>query len=193
MSFLIPESIESARLLLRTVKEEDWSALHEYYSDAECTKYTTLQPLSEDESRRIVGSISRHWQRKGYGPYVLQEKATGTVLGLAGLWFPKEWPEPEIKWALARRHWNKGYAAEAARAVQAMAARHVPDLHLISLIHSENQPSIRLAMAVGATLERDMAFRGAIYRVYRHPQDVSAHCAASSNRSPGAQELPSAG
>lgn len=175
MSFLIPDSIESTRLLLRTVQDDDWPALHAYYSDAECTKYTTLHPLSEDESRRIVGSISRHWQRLGYGPYVIQEKGTGIVLGIVGLWFPKEWPEPEIKWALARIHWNKGYAAEAARAVQAMAARHMPELRPISLIHSENQASIRLAMAVGATLEREMAFRGAIYRVYRHPHDAAAN------------------
>ncbi|MGV8892627.1 MAG: GNAT family N-acetyltransferase [Burkholderiaceae bacterium] len=174
MSFLIPESIESPRLLLRTATDEDWSALHAYYSDPECIKYTTQHPFSEDESRRIVGSISRHWQRKGYGPYVIQEKVTGAVLGLAGLWFPKEWPEPEIKWALTRSHWGNGYAAEAARAVQAMAACNMPELHLISLIHSENQPSIRLAIAVGATLEREMAFREGIYHVYRHPKGVSA-------------------
>jgi RimJ/RimL family protein N-acetyltransferase len=170
MHFLIPESIESARLRLRTVKEDDWAALHEYYADAESTTYTTLQPLPEDESRRVVGSLVRHWERKRYGPYVLEEKATGTVLGLAGLWYPKEWPEPEIKWALVRQHWGKGYAAEAARAVQAMAARHMPELHLISLIHADNQPSIRVAVAVGATLEREMDFRGGIYRVYRHPR-----------------------
>ncbi|RZI44177.1 N-acetyltransferase [Herbaspirillum sp. HC18] len=168
MSFLIPESIESTRLLLRTVREEDWAALHEYYSDAESTTYTTLQPLPEDESRRVVGSLVRHWERKRYGPYILEEKGTGTVLGLAGLWYPKEWPEPEIKWALVRRHWGKGYAAEAARAVQAMAAQHMPELHLISLIHCENQGSIRVAVAVGATMEREMDFRGGIYRVYRH-------------------------
>ncbi len=170
MEFLIPESVESARLCLRTVKDEDWPALHEYYSDAECIKYTTQHPLLEDESRRTVGSFSRHWQRHGYGPYVIQEKETGSVLGIAGLWYPKEWPEPEIKWALARRHWGKGYAGEAARAVQTMAARHMPDLHLISLIHSENQPSIRLAIAVGAAMEREMEFRGGIYHVYRHPR-----------------------
>jgi RimJ/RimL family protein N-acetyltransferase len=170
MHFSIPESIESARLRLRTVKEDDWTALHEYYSDAESTTYTTLQPLPEDESRRVVGSLVRHWERKRYGPYVLEEKATGTVLGLAGLWYPKDWPEPEIKWALVRQHWGKGYAAEAARAVQAMAAHHMPELRLISLIHADNQPSIRVAVAVGATLESEMNFRGGVYRVYRHPR-----------------------
>jgi RimJ/RimL family protein N-acetyltransferase len=153
MSFSIPESIQSQRLWLRTVKDEDWSGLHAYYSDAECTTYTTLRPFSEDESRDMVHSLRRHWQRRGYGPYVLEEKATGIVLGIAGLWYPKIWPEPEIKWALARRHWGKGYAGEAARAVQAMAARHLPELRLISLIDSRNQASIRVARAVGASLE----------------------------------------
>jgi RimJ/RimL family protein N-acetyltransferase len=169
MSFLIPESIETPRLRLRTVTDEDWFALHEYYGDVQSVKYTTLQALTEEDSRRTVGSIGRHWQRLGYGPYLVEEKATATVLGLVGLWYPKEWPEPEIKWALIRRHWGQGYAAEAARAVQAMAARHLPDLRLISLIHVENQASIGLAIAVGATAEREMPFRGAVYRVYRHP------------------------
>jgi RimJ/RimL family protein N-acetyltransferase len=76
MAFLIPETVESARLCLRTVKDGDWPALHEYYSDAECTKYTTGHPLLEDESRRTVGSFSRHWLRHGYGPYVIEEKET---------------------------------------------------------------------------------------------------------------------
>lgn len=168
MTFLIPESIESPRLLLRTAEEKDWPGLHDYYGDVECTTFTTQQPLSEEETRRMIGSIARHWQRKSYGPYVLEEKASGTVLGLVGLWYPKEWPEPEIKWALARKHWGKGFAAEAARAVHAMAARHLPELHLISLIHFKNRHSIQLALALGATLESEMEFRGATHQVYRH-------------------------
>jgi RimJ/RimL family protein N-acetyltransferase len=170
MSFLIPESIESPRLHLRTFRDQDWSGLHEYYADAECTRYTTLQPLSEEESRRMLAAMMRHWQRMGYGPYAVEDKASGSVLGIVGLWYPRQWPEPEIKWALARRHWGRGYAAEAARAVQAMAACHMPELHLISLIHRHNGPSIRLARAVGATLEKELPFRGDIYHVYRHPR-----------------------
>lgn len=192
MTFLIPESIESARIRLRTAKDEDWAGLHEYYSDAECTTYTTLRPLSEDDTRHMVGSIGRHWKRKSYGPYVLEEKATGAVLGLAGLWYPKEWPEPEIKWALARRHWGKGYAGEAARAVQAMAAHHLPELRLISLIHFKNQASIRVALAVGATLERKMDFRGEVHHVYRHPRNVPMDRAGKPKQSLGDQDFPGA-
>ena len=92
------------------------------------------------------------------------------MIGTVGPWYPIEWPEPEIKWSLSRRFWGKGYASEAARAVQAMAREHLPELALISLIDSRNEPSIRLALAVGATLEREMEFAGAPFHVYRHPR-----------------------
>lgn len=175
MSYLIPTSLRSARLRLRFAADDDWVGLHEYYGDAEATRFTTLQPLPPEETRRMVGAVHRHWERRGYGPYVLEEAATGRVLGIAGPWYPKEWPEPEIKWALARAHWGKGYAAEAARAVQVMAAEHLPDLRLISLIHADNRPSIALALAVGARFERAMPFRGGTYHVYRHPAPAPRH------------------
>ena len=116
-----------------------------------------------------MAGMAGHWLLRGFGPYCLEEKRSGSVLGVAGLWYPNDWPEPEIKWALARPHWGRGFASEAARAVQAMAARHLPDLHLISLIHEDNEASMRLAEAVGATFERTAEFRGAPARIYRHP------------------------
>ncbi len=169
MSHLIPESLRSARLRLRFALDGDWEALHDYYGDAEAVRFTTLQPLAPEQTQRMVGAVHRHWARLGYGPYVLEEAASGRVLGIAGPWYPKEWPEPEIKWALARPYWGRGFASEAARAVQAMAAECLPDLRLISLIHADNGPSIALARAVGARFERAMPFRGGTYHVYRHP------------------------
>ena len=117
-----------------------------------------------------MASMAGHWDLRGYGPYAVEERATGTVLGTVGPWYPLEWPEPEIKWALARRHQGKGYASEAVRAVQRMAHQHLPQLRLISLIDSRNEASIRLALAVGATLEREIEFAGGPFHVYRHPE-----------------------
>ena len=62
-----------------------------------------------------------HWSMRGYGPYAVVEKASGELVGTVGLWFPGEWPEPELKWALRRRFWGKGYATEAANGVRDMA------------------------------------------------------------------------
>lgn len=167
--FTIPQTLETGRLRLRTFVHEDWQPLHEHFSDAECTRYTYRRALTEAATWRAVASMAGHWLLRGYGPYAVEEKATGAVLGTVGPWYPLEWPEPEIKWALARRHWGKGYASEAVRAVQRMAHDCLPQLRLISLIDSRNEASIRLALAVGATLEREIEFAGGPFHVYRHP------------------------
>jgi len=169
LCFAIPQELETERLLLRMFHDDDWRGLHEHFSDPECTRYTFRRALTEAATWRAMASMAGHWLLRGYGPYAVEEKSSGTVLGTVGPWYPIEWPEPEIKWSLARRHWGKGYASEAVRAVQRMAWDCLPELRLISLIDSRNEASIRLALAVGATLEREIEFAGGPFHIYRHP------------------------
>lgn len=164
----IPEHLDTPRLHLSRPRDADWAGLHAYYADAECARYTFTNPLPESETQRVVGALQKHWQRHGYGPYVLREQGAGAIVGLVGLWFPREWPETEIKWAILRDHWGKGYASEAARAVQAMLPAHLPAMRPISLIHAENERSIALALALGASLEKQLEFRNAPFHQYRH-------------------------
>ncbi|MCX7162340.1 MAG: GNAT family N-acetyltransferase [Betaproteobacteria bacterium] len=168
--FLIPQRLETRRLVLRMFVDDDWRALHEHYADAECTRFTFRRALTEAGTWRAMASMAGQWLLRGYGPYAVEEKSTQSVLGTVGLWYPLEWPEPEIKWALARRHQGKGYASEAVRAVQSMVQECLPDQSLISLIDCRNAASIRLALAVGATLEREIEFAGSPFHIYRHPQ-----------------------
>ena len=165
----IPLTLATPRLTLRQFVHDDWPAMHQHYADPECTRYTFRRALTEGESWRAMASMLGHWSIRGYGPYAVVETASQAVLGTAGLWYPNDWPEPEIKWALSRQHWGQGYASEAVRAVQAMVAQHWEQAPPISFINAENSASIQLAKAVGATLEREVEFRGAPWHVYRHP------------------------
>ena len=169
MKFLVPETLETNRLILRQFVDEDWCDLHRYYSDPVATKYTRGRALSEGETWRSMCSIIGHWHIRGYGPYAVVEKVSNTVLGPIGFWYPNDWPSPEIMWALAPAYWGQGFAKEATKAVQAAGKKYLPDISLISFIHSENMPSIRLALSVGATLEKVTEFRGGIWHIYRHP------------------------
>ncbi len=98
----------------------------------------------------------------------VEVKSSGKVAGIVGLWYPVEWPEPEITWHLSRGYLGKGYAREAARAVLKMAAEYIPEISLISIIHTENIDSIKLAAALNAKFERTVKFRGCNWYVYRH-------------------------
>ena len=168
MNYAIPEKVETERLILRVFKESDWVDLHKLYSDPDCTQYTIQRTLTEGESWRAMATMIGHWQIRGYGPYAVEDKSSGKVMGPVGLWYPNDWPEPEIKWALSREFWGRGYASEAARAVKRIAANNMPETSLISLIFAENKASIKLAEALGAEFEKEVEFRGLIAHVFRH-------------------------
>lgn len=77
-----------------------------------------------------------------------------------------------IKWAINRQYWGKGFAGEAAKAVQKAATISMPDTKLISFMNSENEASIRVAQSIGATFEKETVFRDSIWHIYRHPQRI---------------------
>lgn len=168
MKYLIPESLETERLNLRMFRETDWKDLHEYYGDPECTKYTIGRPLKEHESWQKLAALLGHWMLRNYGSYAMELKTTGKVIGIVGLDYPIDWPEPEIQWGLSRPFWKKGYAREAVMAVKKMTAEFLPDLPLISLVYPDNSNSINLAKAVGARFEREYLFRGDNCLIFRH-------------------------
>ena len=168
MKNIIPTELQTERLNLRTFQDEDWKDLHEYYSDETCMKYTIGHALTEGETWRAMASMVGHWNLRGYGPYVVVGKNTRKVLGVVGLWFPNDWPEPEIKWGLAPHAWGKGYAREAAFAVKEMAYSTIKDCNLISLIDVNNKASIRVANDIGAELEKEIVFREKPCYIYRH-------------------------
>jgi RimJ/RimL family protein N-acetyltransferase len=170
---LIPLELETRRLRLRRFVLDDWQPLHRHYSDPECTRFTFGRALTDGESWRAMAGMEGHWSLRGYGPYALVEKAANALVGAAGLWYPGDFPETEVKWLLLREFWGRGYATEAVREVQSIAATHLA-MRPVSLIRRENDGSRRVAVAVGAVHERDLAFREADWMVYRHPRRVAA-------------------
>lgn len=169
MKYVVPEQIETERLLLRGFQNDDWEDLHAYFSDAESVKYTVGRVFTEGETWRAMCSMIGHWQIHGYGPYALEEKSSGRVLGTVGFWYPNDWPSPEIMWALTPQSRGKGFASKAARQVQKTARGSLPDISLISLVHPDNIAFQKLALAIGATLESRHEFRGSMVHIYRHP------------------------
>jgi RimJ/RimL family protein N-acetyltransferase len=168
MQFSVPISLETDRLQLRTFRDEDWKDLYEYYADEICVRHTIGRVLTPGETWRTMAGMIGHWQLRGYGPYAVEVKETKKVIGYVGLWYPNDWPEPEITWGLARHAWGNGYAREAALAVRKMAFETIKDCKLISLIFAENQPSIKVALAIGAEFEKEIIFRERKSYIYRH-------------------------
>ena len=54
----VPTALETNRLLLRPFSHDDWPALHEYYSNAEATRYTVGRAFTEGETWRAMASMA---------------------------------------------------------------------------------------------------------------------------------------
>ncbi len=154
-------TLVTARLCLRPFRRsdlDDYAALH---ADPEVMRYL-LGGGTWDRGRswRHLAFLLGHWALGANGMWVLELRETGEFAGIAGFAEPEGWPGCELAWTLARRFWGKGYATEGAAAALAHAFRTWERERVISLIHPDNRPSIRVAERLGETLLGRREFLG---------------------------------
>jgi RimJ/RimL family protein N-acetyltransferase len=126
------------------------------------------RPLSRAESWRELAYLVGHWELRGYGQWLLEERATGELVGRSGLYFPEGWPGLEVGWTLARSRWGQGLATEAGRAAVDWAFAELDTDRVISLIAPDNHRSRRVAERLGASREGRTAILG-------HDVDIFAY------------------
>ena len=165
MHISIP-TLESARLILRPFLAADFEQMAIFFADLVSAFYGG--PCNREDAWRKFAVYSGHWLLRGYGPWALQEKATGAFVGLSGLWYPEGWVEPEITWALVPGAHGKGYATEGARRALLAAYQDFGWTTAVSVVSVNNLASQAVALRLGATLEREVDYRHGPAHLYRH-------------------------
>jgi ribosomal-protein-alanine N-acetyltransferase len=154
--------IETARLLLRDLSPDDLPAYESLYADADVTRFLAGAPTNPAGVRDW---LERRLASNADGSAAIRtifEKAGGAFVGRCGLlaWDIDGRREMEVGYALARPHWGKGYATEAAIAVRDDALQRLGHRRLVSLILVGNERSIRVAERLGMRRERDLEING---------------------------------
>jgi RimJ/RimL family protein N-acetyltransferase len=150
--------IETDRLGLRLLSEDDLDAWADFLGDAEATRLLhTPDPVHQPE--RVRGSLSR-WvgmTQGDIGMYAVIDRATGETVGFVGFGRRElDWgDEIELGWLIRRRFWGRGYATEAARALRPLAPGRV-----VSMIRVENDASANVARKLGMSIEREIDYYG---------------------------------
>ncbi len=158
--------IESDRLILRGFQESDFEPMAEFYADPISAFYGG--PCDREDGWRKFAAYAGHWMLRGYGPWALDEKATGNFVGLSGLWYPDGWIEPEITWALVPGQHGKGFATEAALTALRAAYELFGWNRAVSVIAKDNPASVAVATRMGATFEREVDYRYGKANLYVH-------------------------
>jgi ribosomal-protein-alanine N-acetyltransferase len=162
--------IETERLVLRELTDQDHAGLFELYQDPEVHRFIGGPPAPLEE---FVAAMRERWtahyREHGFGMWAVLRKADGVLVGRVGLIVQEidGRREVEVGYALGRPFWGRGYALEAARACRDWAFRNLAVPHVISLILPENERSIRVAERNGMTCWKMADFKQYRVRVYR--------------------------
>jgi RimJ/RimL family protein N-acetyltransferase len=81
--------------------------------------------------------------------------------------------EPELGYTFDRNYWGRGYASEAATRVFEYASSTMPFRRIVSVIHPDNDRSIKVAKRCGARLENDVTLMGKRYCRFVWPEDFA--------------------
>jgi len=148
------------RLILRPAGTEDIDFVVGLWTDPEVMRFMG-GPREPDKIRAAVEQgVENAW--------LMVDRQTGQPVGDCFL-IDKEIdgaPEKEIVYLVAKQHWGKGYASEAAAAIIA----HADLPRLTALIHPKNLASARVAEKIGMRHEKDVERgEGRTMRLYGTP------------------------
>lgn len=152
---------ETPRLTLHPWHEDDWSAFAPIAQDSAVMRYITGgTPWTGERVRRFVAKqIARH-AAEGYCRWRLEEKSTGLTIGFCG---GGRMPgladdEVEVGWWLARSHWGRGLATEAARAALSHLFHQIALPRVVSMAMVDNAASLRIMDKLGYRFLRHMTY-----------------------------------
>jgi len=157
-----PERIETTRLLLRKPVLADAEAVFaRYASDPEVTRLLGWpRHRSPDDTRAFLQFSANEWSGWPAGPYLVERRADGALLGGTGLAFETPY-RAATGYVLARDAWGQGYATEALRAVLDVAPP-TGLRRLYALCHVDHAASARVLEKCGfireAVLRRHSVF-----------------------------------
>ena len=161
------------RLRFRCFRESDVDPFHDFYRDSKSEAVYGGGVKRGDVWRRVALFMG-HWQLRGYGPWALDDRATGRFAGYCGLWFPDGWGDPEIGWGIAPEFRGKGYAGEAALRALNYGYREKGLARLVSYIEPSNTASRRVAEKLGARPVGEFPLHGKTHHVYLHSNPHSS-------------------
>ena len=142
--------IETERLFLREMDENDFDALYEVLADADIMQH---YPYAFDENR-VINWIQRNIERYrifGFGLWAVCLKETGEMIGDCGITLQliDGQIKPEIGYHIRADKQRNGYAKEAAIAVRDWTFNNTPFQIVYSYMKYTNEPSVKTAISYG--------------------------------------------
>ncbi|MCE3229649.1 MAG: GCN5-related N-acetyltransferase, partial [Bacteroidetes bacterium] len=146
---------ETKRLMLREITTNDAEQAYLLNLDPEVIRYTGDEAFKTiDEARSFLEKYDSY-KKYGYGRWGVIDKSNNEFLGWCGLKYSPESNEHDIGFRFFKKHWNKGYATEAALACLDLGFNKFNMPFIVGRAAKENTASIHVLKKIGLTYLKD--------------------------------------
>lgn len=148
-------TIETERTVLRAHRLEDLDAYASMWADPVVTRFIGGNPRSREESWARILRYAGMWHLVGFGLWIVEEKATGDLIGEAGFHelrrdiVPSFDGAPEAGWVFTPAVHGHGIASEVVGRMHAWAQGRSGFDRTVCIIDPDNGPSLAVARKVG--------------------------------------------
>jgi [ribosomal protein S5]-alanine N-acetyltransferase len=162
--------LETKRLLLDTWQASDWIPFRPIATDPQVMRHITGGvPWTDEQIQQFVNRQIQLFAERGFCRWKLLVKPGLEMVGFCGVGFWRNYPDAEIGWWLAQKHWGRGLATEAAQVALRDIFERVKLDRVISVARPENTASIRIMQKLG--LQLDCEFENEGLRLVRYAID----------------------
>jgi RimJ/RimL family protein N-acetyltransferase len=147
----LPVELRTQRLLLRQWREADRDAFAAMNADPQVMEYFPA-PLDRAASDALLDRARDGIEARGWGLWAVEPPGGGAAIGFVGLNPAADLPvgpAVEVGWRLAREHWGRGYAPEAAVAALRFAFTELRLPEVLSWTTEGNLRSRRVMAKIG--------------------------------------------
>lgn len=144
--------LETKRLILREMNDDDFNALKKVISDPDNMIYYP-KPYDDNGVTRWINWCKDSYQKHGFGLWAVVLKSSGEMIGDCGVsmqFIDDEW-KPEIGYQLRLDYHLQGLGKEMTQAVRDYFFDHFDYDEVYSYMEKDNLPSYKTAEANGMT------------------------------------------
>jgi RimJ/RimL family protein N-acetyltransferase len=148
--------IETERLILRDLRDEDLDGMFELDSNPAVHRYLGNKPITHiDEAKKNIDSVKQQYIERGIGRWAVILKSTNEFIGWSGLRLNTEYNMNgftkyyDVGYRFIERFWGNGYATESGKAAVDYAFNKMQLPELYGTTELENEASHKALLKIG--------------------------------------------